>query len=172
MSLLSSRTKTPPYSRHCWNNRRRNESCWEETNRFVHGLNLLSSRVNIILSRKEIRSHIQSTIIQSTEQSFSHRETNLDRISGRTIFRRQVQSNFDPIPIWVIPLFFSSLPVPFISSSVQSKLAIRAVLLNDLDLLKSLINDVDRVCTVRMTGLKTLSSIFSRFTFDEIFLKV
>lgn len=43
---------------------------------------------------------------------------------------------------------FFSVSVPFISSSVQSKLAIRAVLLNDAELLKSLIDDVDRVYSV------------------------
>jgi len=43
-----------------------------------------------------------------------------------------------------------SLPVPFISSIVQGKLAIRAVLINDPALLKSLINDVDRVCSVHV----------------------
>ena len=43
----------------------------------------------------------------------------------------------------------SRLSVPFISSVVQSKLAIRAVLLNNEALLKSLIDDVDRVCSVR-----------------------
>jgi hypothetical protein len=45
-------------------------------------------------------------------------------------------------------MFFFSLTVPFISSYVQSKLAIRAVLLNDSKLLKSLINDIDHVCSV------------------------
>ncbi len=43
-----------------------------------------------------------------------------------------------------------SLPVPFISSIVQGKLAIRAVLINDPALLKILINDVDRVCSVHV----------------------
>jgi hypothetical protein len=43
-----------------------------------------------------------------------------------------------------------SLPVPFISSIVQGKLAIRAVLINDPALLKSLITDVDRVCSVHV----------------------
>lgn len=43
-----------------------------------------------------------------------------------------------------------SLPVPFISSVVQGKLAIRAVLINDVELLKSLIDDVDRVCSVHV----------------------
>ncbi len=33
---------------------------------------------------------------------------------------------------------------------MQSKLAIRAVLINDSKLLKSLINDVDRVCSVHV----------------------
>ena len=46
-------------------------------------------------------------------------------------------------------IYLFSLPVPFISSSVQSKLAIRAVLRNDPILLKSLIDDVDRVCSVK-----------------------
>ncbi|UJR19473.1 hypothetical protein I4U23_022604 [Adineta vaga] len=48
------------------------------------------------------------------------------------------------------PFFEDNLPVPFISSSVQSKLAIRAVLRNDPILLKSLINDVDRVSSVHI----------------------
>ena len=47
-----------------------------------------------------------------------------------------------------ISLLFS-FPVPFISSSVQSKLAIRAVILNDPLLLKTLIDDVDRVYSVK-----------------------
>jgi hypothetical protein len=48
----------------------------------------------------------------------------------------------------IIILF--SLPVPFISSIVQGKLAIRAVLINDPALLKSLIADVDRVSSVHV----------------------
>ncbi|CAF4829804.1 unnamed protein product, partial [Rotaria sp. Silwood1] len=48
------------------------------------------------------------------------------------------------------PFFKDNLPVPFISSSVQSKLAIRAVILNDPILLKCLIDDVDRVCSVHI----------------------
>ncbi|CAF4919571.1 unnamed protein product [Rotaria sp. Silwood1] len=48
------------------------------------------------------------------------------------------------------PFFEDNLPVSFISSSVQSKLAIRAVILNDRILLKSLIDDVDRVCSVHI----------------------
>ncbi len=47
-------------------------------------------------------------------------------------------------------VFLFSLPVPFISSLVQGKLAIRAVLINDSTLLKSLISDVDRVCSVHI----------------------
>ncbi|CAF3062725.1 unnamed protein product [Rotaria sp. Silwood2] len=50
----------------------------------------------------------------------------------------------------VDPFFELNVSVPFISSSVQSKLAIRAVLLNDADLLKSLIDDVDRVYSVHI----------------------
>ncbi|CAF2691907.1 unnamed protein product [Rotaria sp. Silwood2] len=59
------------------------------------------------------------------------------------------------------PFFEDNLPVPFISSSVQSKLAIRAVLLNDSVLLKSLIDDVDHVCSVhiRRDMPKSLSAI-------------
>ncbi|CAF2162294.1 unnamed protein product [Rotaria magnacalcarata] len=41
-------------------------------------------------------------------------------------------------------------PAPFISSTVQSKLAIRAVLLNDAELLKSLIDDINRVYSVHI----------------------
>lgn len=52
-----------------------------------------------------------------------------------------------------------SLPVPFISSSVQSKLAIRAVILNDEALLQSLICDVDRVCSVKMTEMISFLTI-------------
>ncbi|UJR15954.1 hypothetical protein I4U23_002874 [Adineta vaga] len=48
------------------------------------------------------------------------------------------------------PFFEDNLNVPFISSIVQSKLAIRAVLLNDTGLLKSLINDIDHVCSVHV----------------------
>ncbi|CAF0863254.1 unnamed protein product [Adineta ricciae] len=48
------------------------------------------------------------------------------------------------------PFFEDNLSVPFISSIVQSKLAIRAVLINDPTLLKSLINDVNRVCSVHV----------------------
>ncbi|CAF3181779.1 unnamed protein product [Rotaria socialis] len=48
------------------------------------------------------------------------------------------------------PFFEDNLPVPFISSFVQSKLAIRAVLINDAKLLKSLINDVDHVCSIHV----------------------
>jgi hypothetical protein len=48
------------------------------------------------------------------------------------------------------PFFEDNLPVPFISSIVQGKLAIRAVLINDPALLKSLIADVDRVCSVHV----------------------
>ncbi|CAF1146314.1 unnamed protein product [Adineta steineri] len=48
------------------------------------------------------------------------------------------------------PFFEDNLSVPFISSFVQSKLAIRAVLLNDTKLLKSLIDDVDHVCSVHV----------------------
>lgn len=40
------------------------------------------------------------------------------------------------------------IPVPFISSMVQGKLAIRAVLTHDEKLLQSLIQDVKRVCSV------------------------
>ncbi|CAF0916058.1 unnamed protein product [Rotaria sp. Silwood1] len=49
------------------------------------------------------------------------------------------------------PFFEDNLPVPFISSFIQSKLAIRAVMINDSKLLKSLINDVHRVCSVHVT---------------------
>ncbi|CAF3795485.1 unnamed protein product [Adineta steineri] len=48
------------------------------------------------------------------------------------------------------PFFEDNLSVPFISSFVQSKLAIRAVLLDDTKLLKSLIDDVDHVCSVHV----------------------
>ncbi|CAF0960955.1 unnamed protein product [Adineta ricciae] len=48
------------------------------------------------------------------------------------------------------PFFEDNLPVPFISSYVQSKLAIRAVNLNDAKLLKSLINDTNHVCSVHV----------------------
>ena len=41
-----------------------------------------------------------------------------------------------------------SEPVPFISSSVQSKLAIRAVMLDNSELLQRLINDIDHVYSV------------------------
>jgi hypothetical protein len=44
--------------------------------------------------------------------------------------------------------------VPFISAVVQSKLAIRAVLINDPKLLKSLIDDVDRVCSVKRRRIR------------------
>ncbi|CAF1574984.1 unnamed protein product [Rotaria sp. Silwood1] len=50
----------------------------------------------------------------------------------------------------VDPFFESNVPVPFISSSVQSKLAIRAVILNDAELLKSFIDDVARVYSVHI----------------------
>ncbi|CAF4086910.1 unnamed protein product, partial [Rotaria sp. Silwood2] len=49
------------------------------------------------------------------------------------------------------PFFEDNLPVPFISSFIQSKLAIRAVIINDSKLLKSLINDVHRVASVHVT---------------------
>ena len=42
----------------------------------------------------------------------------------------------------------TSSPVPFISATVQSKLAIRAVLLNDGESLKSLMEDADRLHSV------------------------
>ncbi|CAF4190404.1 unnamed protein product, partial [Rotaria magnacalcarata] len=48
------------------------------------------------------------------------------------------------------PFFEDSLSIPFISSIVQSKLAIRAVLINDSKLLKSLIDDLDHVCSVHV----------------------
>ncbi|CAF3379069.1 unnamed protein product [Rotaria sp. Silwood1] len=48
------------------------------------------------------------------------------------------------------PFFEDTLTVPFISSIVQSKLAIRAVLINDSKLLKTLIDDVDHVCSVHV----------------------
>ncbi|CAF4470899.1 unnamed protein product [Rotaria sp. Silwood2] len=48
------------------------------------------------------------------------------------------------------PFFEDNVSVPFISSLVQSKLAIRAVLINDSNLLKTLIDDVDRVCSVHV----------------------
>lgn len=47
----------------------------------------------------------------------------------------------------MLMVLFSSF-FPFISSVVQSKLAIRAVLTDDTKLLKLLIEDVDRVCSV------------------------
>lgn len=49
-----------------------------------------------------------------------------------------------------------SLPVPFISSSVQSKLAIRAVILNNATLLQDLIDDTDHVCSVKITEISLL----------------
>jgi hypothetical protein len=57
-----------------------------------------------------------------------------------------------------------SLPIPFISSAVQSKLAIRAILLNDSILLKSLIDDIDRVCSVR----KELDDESAETNFDSL----
>ncbi|CAF0899034.1 unnamed protein product [Didymodactylos carnosus] len=48
------------------------------------------------------------------------------------------------------PFFEDSLPVPYISTIVQGKLAIRAVLLNDHKLLKTLIDDVDRVYSIHL----------------------
>ena len=67
-------------------------------------------------------------------------------------------------------LFLCSIPVPYISSSVQGKLAIRAVLLNDAALLESLIASVDRVCSVMLDGFsfRSPSSLCSRFTSDVI----
>ncbi|CAF3793465.1 unnamed protein product [Rotaria socialis] len=50
----------------------------------------------------------------------------------------------------VDPFFESNTPAPFISSTVQSKLAIRAVILNDAELLKSLIDDINRVYSVHI----------------------
>jgi len=47
-------------------------------------------------------------------------------------------------------VYIFSLPIPYISSSVQSKLAIRAVNLNDVKLLQSLIDDVDHVSSVKL----------------------
>ncbi|CAF3484731.1 unnamed protein product [Rotaria sordida] len=49
------------------------------------------------------------------------------------------------------PFFEDNLSVPFISSFIQSKLTIRAVIINDSKLLKSLINDVHHVCSVHVT---------------------
>ncbi|CAF1971897.1 unnamed protein product [Rotaria magnacalcarata] len=68
------------------------------------------------------------------------------------------------------PFFEDNLPVPFISSSIQSKLAIRAVLLNDRILLNSLIDDVDRVCSVhiRRDFSKSLSAIHYAIKNDNI----
>jgi hypothetical protein len=51
-------------------------------------------------------------------------------------------------------LFLFSLPVPFISSVVHGKLAIRAVLINDSKLLKNLIDDVEHVCSVKQNEFK------------------
>ncbi|CAF0987776.1 unnamed protein product [Adineta steineri] len=48
------------------------------------------------------------------------------------------------------PFFEDDLSVPYVSSIVQSKLAIRAVLINDPILLKGLIDDVNRVCSVHV----------------------
>ena len=48
----------------------------------------------------------------------------------------------------IIPDLFS-LPIPFISSIIQGKLAIRAVLINDTKLLEKLIDDIVHVCSVK-----------------------
>lgn len=53
------------------------------------------------------------------------------------------------------------MPVPLISSSVQSKLAIRAVNLNDVTLLQHLIDDVEHVSSVEMSR-----RIFHSLQFD------
>lgn len=62
------------------------------------------------------------------------------------------------------------MSVPFISSLVQSKLAFRAVFLNDVKLLKSLIADTDRVCSVHVEqGLHNeLTPIHYAIKFDNL----
>ncbi|CAF1193546.1 unnamed protein product [Rotaria sordida] len=63
---------------------------------------------------------------------------------------RLLKENLDIINYRTDPFFEDNLPLPFISSIVHSKLSIRAVLINDSKLLKSLIDDVDRVCSVHV----------------------
>ncbi|CAF5187269.1 unnamed protein product, partial [Rotaria magnacalcarata] len=65
--------------------------------------------------------------------------------SNRSLKENTIVTNYQEEPF-----FEDNLPVPFISSFVQSKLAIRAVLINDSKLLKSLINDVDHVCSIHV----------------------
>lgn len=74
----------------------------------------------------------------------------------------------------VDPFFEDTISVPFISSSVQSKLAIRAVILNDAQLLQNLIDDVDRVCSVKKFHISKTSFVIciSRFIFVGIYRKV
>lgn len=43
---------------------------------------------------------------------------------------------------------FSSVPIPYVSSSAHSKLLIRAILLKDMNMLESLLKDTQKICSV------------------------
>ncbi|CAF3833248.1 unnamed protein product [Rotaria sordida] len=97
--------------------------------------------------------------VNDAEQKQPKKKTkvNLFKVqSNRFLKENQTVTEYE-----VDPFFESNVTVPFISSSVQSKLAIRAVMLNDAELLKSLIDDIDHVYAVHIKRdlPKSLSAI-------------
>ena len=103
-------------------------------------------RISVVSSR-QTGHHPESSAIQSAKQPLAEGEFHHHRVPLRALLRRQVTKDTKEFHC---DLRLCSVPVPFISSSVQGKLAIRAVMLDDADLLKSLLADVDRVCSVML----------------------
>ena len=68
----------------------------------------------------------------------------------KAISNRHLQENTRVEVFAKDPFFEQDVEVPFVSPSAHSKLVFRAVYLNDMKLLKSLIDDVDRVLSVQI----------------------